>query len=510
MPDPYDEIPYRSRAFAATHPAQLATIGTLFGIEPPDPRTARVLEVGCASAGNLTPMAVSLPDATFVGVDLNRGAIELGRRRVAALGVADRVALYDADLAALPDDLGQFDYVIAHGVYSWIGPDHQRALLREFRRRLSPRGVAYVSYNTMPGWAYRSALRHMAVLHANAHEGLPERLGQTRAIVDLIRRATPDSEPHRAVIEAEHRHFSAMPDWYVVHEHLGDHHEAVWFHDMLARIDAADLQFLGEAELRDMVPLDLPQDVQQDVERLGTDQLRMEQYLDFVRNRTFRRTLLCHRDLVIDRDIPLQRARRLHVGAALAPRPSDPREGDAEPEPTPGGNPIGAALYGALADALPSTVSFDDLVAAVGRATRRPADAVFDDVAQQVLGGLAAGTLHAQVVPVRAGRPSARPLASRVARDEIARGDTWVTNLRHQGVQLDPYMAALLPLLDGTRDATALVEDLAPLVASGSPSLLDLQGEPVTTVARARDVLAEGLPRALDVLAYYALLEPPS
>jgi methyltransferase-like protein len=94
-----------------------------------------------------------------------------------------------------------------------------------------------------------------------------------------------------------------------------------------------------------------------------------------------------------------------------------------------------------------------------------------------------------------------------VARDELAHGETWVTSRAHHGVQLDDYSAALLALLDGTRDREAVVAALAPRVASGELAILDLEHRPVESEARAAEVLREGWARALRSLRYYGLLE---
>jgi methyltransferase-like protein/trans-aconitate methyltransferase len=492
--DAYDEVPYMSRAFAATHPASLAVMGTLFGLQPTPPSRARVLELGCAAGGNLVPMAHGNPGAEFVGVDRNAKGIEVGQARIQTLGLTN-ISLHTADLLDLPD-LGQFDYIVAHGVYSWVPAQVQRALLDACKKRLTPHGIAYISYNTMPGWANRTALREMALFHAGEHPALSDRLGQTRALVQLVQQATPQDHPH----------FSAMPDWYVIHEHLGENNEALWFHEFVRRAGVAGLQFLGEAELRDMVAGDLPEDIRAQVEALGSDQLRLEQYLDFVRHRTFRRTLLVHDDVTIDRDIALDRIDDLYVGGALATQPSDPTVPSVAPEATEQ-DPVAAATWDVLQHSLPSGLPFTELLERVVAQTSGTATERHDDVANHVFSALLQGSVHLSASPMEAAPPSASPVAYAIARDEVSRGETWVTNRRHQGVQLDPYMVTVLPLLDGTRSTADIIERLADAATTHVFELLDLDHTPVTDRAYAVGVLTEGWPRALDVLAYYALLD---
>ena len=125
----YDEVRYSNFPYAQTHPDRLATVAILHGLEPPDPFRARVLEIGCGAGGNLMAMAAATPGIRAVGVDLAAVAIEDGRKVAAAVGL-DNVDLQQGDVRALTDGhLGEFDYVVAHGVYGWVPADAREALL---------------------------------------------------------------------------------------------------------------------------------------------------------------------------------------------------------------------------------------------------------------------------------------------------------------------------------------------------------------------------------------------
>ena len=141
----YDAVFYPPRAFPTTHPEHLATVLTLLGLHAPPVEACRVLEVGCATGGNLLPMADSLPEAQFVGIDLSPAQIEAARAK------ASKVRLKNVDLrcqdlcsfhrpetpaatgwpgrragkaVSLPPAAPEsFDYIIAHGVYSWVAPE---------------------------------------------------------------------------------------------------------------------------------------------------------------------------------------------------------------------------------------------------------------------------------------------------------------------------------------------------------------------------------------------------
>src|SRR5262249_36621475 len=88
-PYSYDEVPYHSFPFAEPHPARLAPVARLFGLDPPDPRRARVLELGSSSGGNLLPMAELYPDGKFLGIDLSERQIATGRQALEELAFSN-------------------------------------------------------------------------------------------------------------------------------------------------------------------------------------------------------------------------------------------------------------------------------------------------------------------------------------------------------------------------------------------------------------------------------------
>jgi cyclopropane fatty-acyl-phospholipid synthase-like methyltransferase len=149
VPTTYDELPYINKAFPQTHPDRLATLGRLFGLTPPDLETCRVLELGCASGDNLVPMALGLPNARFVGIDLSGHQIEQGQRQVSALGLSN-IELRQFDIANIDASWGKFDYIVSHGIYSWIPAPVRERLLAICRDNLAPNGIAYVSSTRFP------------------------------------------------------------------------------------------------------------------------------------------------------------------------------------------------------------------------------------------------------------------------------------------------------------------------------------------------------------------------
>ena len=156
----YDEVPYPSTSHVFTHPDNLATVATLLGLSPTPIIHCRVLELGCAGGGNLIPMALNLPDSSFVGIDASAVQIAEGQQAIAALGLAN-ITLHHLDILDVTAELGQFDYIIVHGIFSWVPTAVRDKILEICQQNLTSNGVAYVSYNTYPGWHMMGSIREM-------------------------------------------------------------------------------------------------------------------------------------------------------------------------------------------------------------------------------------------------------------------------------------------------------------------------------------------------------------
>jgi SAM-dependent methyltransferase len=303
-PSSYDRVPYRSLPFYQTHPDQLATVATLFGLTPPSIPECRLLELGCASGGNLIPMAIELPNARFVGVDLSARQVSEGQAIIDALRL-DNVQVEHRSILEVGDDFGRFDYIVCHGVYSWVPSDVQAKILDISARRLAPNGVAYVSYNTNPGWHLRGMIRDMMLYHAEQFAGPDVRVRQARNLLEFLSRSVGDTEgAYGLLLKAELELLKDLPDSYLFHEHLEGFNEPLYFYQFVERAKAKGLRYLGEAEVSTMAPDNFPKEVASVIKALSPDVIHLEQYLDFVRNRTFRQTLLCHGQQSPDYSLP--------------------------------------------------------------------------------------------------------------------------------------------------------------------------------------------------------------
>ena len=182
----YDETRYSNHPYVQTHPDRLAVIATLHGLQPPSPSRARVLEIGCGAGGNLLALAYASPDVRAVGVDLAHTAIEEAKLAAEEVGITN-AEFHHADVMDITDGrLGEFDYVISHGVYAWIPPAARVALLAAVKAHLAPDGVGYVSYNARPGGYLRRLLREAALWHTRDERPGPEQAEKARELYEFL------------------------------------------------------------------------------------------------------------------------------------------------------------------------------------------------------------------------------------------------------------------------------------------------------------------------------------
>ena len=467
----YDTFPYQSHPFRQSHPDRLATIGQLFGMTPPSVESARVLEIGCASGGNLLPMAESLPNAEFVGVDLSPRQVEEGREDVRKLGLAN-VRLVAMDITDLPADLGTFDYIIAHGVYSWVPTPVQEQLLRLCRRHLAPSGIAYVSYNALPGWRMRSVVRDAMIYHTRgaAEPGL--RVQQARAMLEFLEESTRDDvSAYGAMLRTEAERLRRVPDFYLFHEHLEPVNQPEYFYRFMERAALHELAYLGEAEFSMMLGNEFGPQVAATLARVAPDVLRREQYMDFLRNRSFRETLLVRKEVALNRKVSPLRLMSLRVASKARPvrDPPDLQTPAVEEFQTPEGrvlatpNRITKAAVVVLARHWPMAVTFDELHVQSRALLAGPDPSAENEralLASDLMRCYGAGVVELRSVPSPfVTHVGERPVASALVRLQAGRG-TRVTNRRHELLTLDQDLCRLLGLLDGSRSRSDLAESL--------------------------------------------------
>ena len=450
----YNDVPYTSAPDAARHPDRLATIGTLLGLDVAPLASCRVLEFACGDGSNLVPIASTLPNASFVGFDFAAQPVSRAQAMARDLGLTN-IQLLELDLRRLPGDLGTFDYIIAHGLYSWI-PAHVRAhVMPMIARHLAPNGVAFVSYNALPGSHMRAVVWDMLEYHTRNIAGKPAKVAAARALLDLVATPVAADNASQQAMRAEARNAAEGSDASLAHDDLSDPNLPVYFHEFMADAARAGLTFLAESHLDTMVGAGLAPRVRQALGRL--DRLAREQYLDFIHFRHFRESLLCHANALSRFVLQPQRVLGLHVLPSL-----DLRRAAAGHPSTPDPDADVGTVKQFLLSRWPHSVPVTELGRWRAQNARATAAAKASLPIEQLVAELYAGgvvDLRASPVAVAA-VPGERPAAFAAAR-WINREHEIIPSLYHEALRYrDPLGRKLLALLDGTRNREELIAAL--------------------------------------------------
>jgi methyltransferase-like protein/SAM-dependent methyltransferase len=434
-----------------------------------------------------------LPDSEFVGIDLSERQIADGQATIHSVGLRN-VTLQPLNILDVNSDFGQFDYIITHGIYSWVPPVVQDKILEICKQHLAPNGVAYISYNTYPGWYMLIGLREMMLFHTREVTDPMQRVVEARALLEFLADSEPVGDsPHTGLLKAYTRYTKErlLPKAaeLLIHDELAEVNEPLYFYQFAQRAAQHGLRYLAEAEFQTMLASNLPEGVADTLRQIAKDTISVEQYMDFVRNRTFRQTLLCHQAVRLTGSPQPDLLLEFHVGSPALPAANELdihsraiekfRAGDGATFST--DHPLTKAGLVYLSQIWPSCVPFKTLLAeATARLNGAPLDPARDVEA------LAASLLKAysysenlvelHVSPLRfVTEVGEHPVASPVARFQ-AKTNAVVTNLRHERIELSGLGQRLLPYLDGSRDRSALLDVLATLVEE-CPALLQPANE---------------------------------
>ncbi len=419
-------------------------------MRPAPVASCRVLEIGCGNGANLIPLAYYLGESRFTGIDLAPSPVAAARAMAGELGLSN-IELRVQDLCELGPDDGEFDYIFAHGLYSWIPAEVRDRLLAVCRERLAPQGVAFVSYNVYPGRYPRQMIREILLYHTRAIEDPVVRVAEARRLLEQL-----SHEEAKSVLE--------QSDDSIFHDDLAPINDPVWFREFAAHAKQHGLQYLGDADSHETFD-------PAHAEKSGGDVIEQEQYVDFLKLRRFRQTLLCRKEISLDRTIgPARMDKFLFSENTRAQQISGEEAVDAV-----------EAVTQALHDTGRLPVHFEELIPYAGNA----------ELLREILFGLltvGCVNLHVHDFPCEE-TVTERPRASRLARYQ-ASGAGSVTSACHIPVELDPIARQLVRLLDGTRTHEEIARGLAE--TEGAPSLEEIRRH---------------LPGSLGWLARLALLE---
>jgi SAM-dependent methyltransferase len=488
-PTPYDTLSYPGHPYEQTHPDRLATIATLHGMRPAPVSRCRVLELGCGDGGNLTPVAFQWPDSEFVGVDLSGQAIALGRQYVAELGLRN-VELLHRDIMDVTAEFGHFDYIIGHGVYSWVPSAVREKVLAICKENLAPQGVAYLSFNSYPGCHLRNLARDVMLYHVRGIDDPRRRVEQGRALLKFLSDSSAKDGVYGLALRHQFNRVQKIPDHVLFHDDLDEVSSPFFLYQVVEDAGCHGLQYLSEATFNRGERHEYPDEAAQTLAQIP-DAVAREQYLDFIIGCGFHKTLFCHSDIALRRTFEPRCVKEYHLAAGLTPAGEiDPAASGVVEFRTERGDTLNtdhklskAALLH-LGQSWPRAVAFpelaDNALARLGPEAariRENLDEEIDALTTLLFRAFSVGEIELHLFPPKLVTTiSERPQASLLARKQAERG-ALLTNLRHGAVMMeDEIVRNFLTLVDGTRDLDRLVSDLDSCLKGKSDAPITREG----------------------------------
>jgi SAM-dependent methyltransferase len=489
----YDMVAYPAYAYDYTHPDRLATVASLYGMQPTPLSRCRVLELGAGTGANLLPMAYEWPDSEFVGIDLSSSAIAQGQAAVSAAELTN-VDLRHCNIMDVGPEFGRFDYVIAHGVYSWVPAAVRERMLALCSECLTPHGVAYISYNCLPGSHLRNVSREIMRYHTRPIDDPSRRISQARSILKAISELSAADTPYGAVLRRQHKQVSKMGDEVLFHDDLSDENTPFLLSEVVAAAERHGLQYLADATYFRADLKHMSEPARALLERFPESEVvARDQYQDFIEGHSFRRTLLCRGEIKLNRALTPDCVQRFHLNAEAMPEDKNIDLSadvvttfkfgtDNNRLSTDHGLSKAAMLQ--FSRCWPGTLTFPELLESSLDLLGEAADPIRVNLEDQVAAltnvlfrAAMAGYVSLHLYPPKlTTRVGERPKASRLARRAAETG-ALITNLAHGTVILeDIAVRRFLPLVDGTRTVDELVADLAAALG-GESSIGDASAE---------------------------------
>lgn len=485
LAEAYDSTPYTGNPYGYSHPSLLAAFGTLYGLTPTVPDHSRILELGCGDGNNLIPIAYDLPDSTFIGIDLSEVQIRSGQKKLDSLGLKN-IRLETRSIMDLEPAEGKFDYIICHGVYSWVPDGVKQKILDICRHNLADQGIAYISYNVLPGWQFNKSMRDMMLFRTRHIQSPGDRADAAFDLLKTMLHATSESKRfHHVQLRFFGKTLEIVPDAssYLLHEYMEADNDPFYFHEFASALKDNGLQYICDGDQPDFELDSLPADAADKFEEISADALELEQFIDFINNTRFRRSLICHHGVPVDSDYRLERMTHLFAATDVVPvldSPDSPIR-EAKAFRTSGGrrfrteHSLARTILWKLSEIKPCTIDIPSLIKAVkqeGAPQSEPdLSKLADKIGHAVYSLFFNGVVELLAAPRRcvlaAGDlPTASPVARLLSRSHR------VTNLCHRTIVMDDEMACfVLRYLDGTHDRESLHTLMLEAVRNGQVTI---------------------------------------
>lgn len=290
------DIQYASGFYRELSPTYLAYLCDLIGVRAPDiAKPFTYCELGCGQGLGSNLLAATHPNGAFYAYDFNPAQIANAQMLATAGGLTNIRFLERSfqELAEEPPHVEPlFDFIVFHGIISWIMPEHFQHIVTFLQRRLRPGGLVYASYNCLPGWTAMTPLQRLLREYAKQHPGRSDyQLREGLAFTNTLQQAGAAYFSANPGVPTRLEKLSGLNQNYLAHEYLNEAWVLFYFADVARELERAKLSFVGSAFLFDNFDhLCVPEKVRPLVKQ-ARDPIFAQTIRDFAINRQFRRDL---------------------------------------------------------------------------------------------------------------------------------------------------------------------------------------------------------------------------
>jgi methyltransferase-like protein/cyclopropane fatty-acyl-phospholipid synthase-like methyltransferase len=515
----YDDVPYAPLTFAYAYPGHFKTIGTLFGLTPPPLETARILELGCGGATSMLNFAEIYPKSYSLGIDLSEAHIKHGLETIKHLNLKN-IDLKAISIMDIDESYGKFDYIICHGVFSWVPIEVREKILEVCNKLLNPNGIAFVSYNTLPGWNMQSTIREMMLFHSANFDDPVDKLQQAKLLLNFVNDALGNSNAaYSRFLQEETKAVFSHHDSYVLHEYLGEVNTGFYFHQFIEVAKKYNLNYLGDTFIARMFLGNLHPKAVEKLQEIN-DIVRTEQYMDFINNRKFRTTLLCHNNVAINRNIEFNKIKDFYTTFNIRPVIAEDKVDLTDEQENIGfyyqnlsepfistTSPVMKAILYVYCENLGNPINFEQIAKSALKKLNKYKLQDF----LTALGSNFIKFIFQGYVQIFAEKPhsitniTTKPEVSSLARYQ-AQHEDFVTNRINDMIPLHPHEKHIVPLLDGSHTIDEIKQQILNRFISKELTLFDDQKQAITDEKLLKEFTDQAVSITLEKFRYNYIL----
>lgn len=509
----YDTVPYSSKPDRGRHIDRLASIAHLVGISSKNIHQARVLEIGCGTGKNLIAMAELLPKAEFVGIEPSEEEHSIAKETVESLGI-ENVTLLNESIENFHSEKS-FDYIICHGVFSWVSKTIQAEILRKIKALLSDAGLAMVSYNSYPGWHLRQSIRDLLLSFDIKEEPAVERIKKARETLKSVQAAVlfDHDRPFSVLLHQEIERIAREPDAYLLHEFLANENHAYYYKDFCEAVKTHRLIAIGDARffrmsINRLFQGDVASAAFKKILQLGTEVNSIEHVMDHLWFNVFRESILCHDTHTPTADIELEQIRTLSFCGFLNYDADAKEFKDIKGITLKISHPLLEKTLHILTKNYPTFVSYPQLLLLAQQAindrerdTSRDEDLLAGALLEWMQRDIIDFSLHP---PTCNDRVLAHPKTTPFIRKQAQESNV-VVNLFHNSIDIGPLEQELLKLLDGVTDREVMAKHAYALISKGEGGIRE-DGVEITDPEKQKELLNGLVSETLETLRRAGLL----